>query len=102
MKKPTETDSSERVLQALERVRQRVNVLERDMDVLAKQVAKLNANVPPAGSQQPRGPVIEQQGYLAGQWHKRDGTVYGRVALPGSPNADNQTGAVQPPERSRD
>lgn len=38
----------------------------------------------------------QQQGYLAGQWHRRDGTVYARVAARGTPNADNTTGSVPP------
>jgi hypothetical protein len=34
-------------------------------------------------------PHIQPDRFLSGRWHRRDGTVYARVAEPGSPNAGN-------------
>ena len=37
-----------------------------------------------------------RQQFISGQWHRRSGTVYGKVALPGSPNAQEDASATAP------
>lgn len=74
----------------------RLGVLEGRLEELGRTVAQLSAQLA-EWEERRRGPGIEQAGYLAGQWHKRDGTVYAGVGLPGSPNANDPARPVPPP-----
>jgi hypothetical protein len=70
----------DRVFQNLGRIASALEEIAKIMQVIGK---------PPATAQ-PTAEVPVQQ-YMSGQWHRRAGDVYDRVAEPGTPNAgDNE------------
>lgn len=78
-------------------LQQRVHVLELDLSELKTTTLNHVRQLVDVVAQQQRAMLIPQQGYLSGQWHRRDGTVYGRVAEKGSPNANDPAGPLPPP-----
>jgi hypothetical protein len=80
----------------IEELRKRMYALSQEHAGLSVQLTEVLKGI---GIRRSQGDLISQRGYLAGQWHRRDGTVYGRSAAEGTPNANNPAGAVQPPKR---
>jgi hypothetical protein len=100
MTKATKREAAEAAEQGdMQHVTQRLTALETQVRTLRTDINKLTATLELLMQRPARGAGIEQQGYISGRWHRRDGTVYGGVAAKGTPNADDPSGPVQPPKR---
>jgi hypothetical protein len=97
------------VEEVLEDLTRRVGACERMIRELNKRSVAVEQAMTLLRQQTPRtpppgvGPPVPQSPYMSGQFKRRDGTVYGDVALPGSPNegdngetTDHPTGPVPP------
>ena len=82
---------------------ERLTHLEQAHDKLVAHVETLSARVEKLVEIFQRAEEARSRpgGLIAGQWHARDGTVYARAALEGSPNAAPLPTVQQPTRRDR-
>jgi hypothetical protein len=79
-----DTPSEDQLVAVPDRVMQNLGRIASALEEIAKIMMQTFGKPPVVG--QPTADIPVQQ-YMSGQWHRRAGDIYDRVAEPGSPNA---------------
>jgi hypothetical protein len=86
LKRPLSADTTEQLVVVPDRVFQNLGRIASALEEIAKIMQVIGK--PPGTSPTAEVPL---QTYMSGQWSRRDGDIYDRVAEPGTPNAgDNE------------